>query len=155
MKKHVLLCLSTLFLTLVSCGNNGKSNTNNTDSITVESVDSTEQKKFDNEAIAQIMKLYNTAVLNPEYDITPIIERLCTDKLKRKLASAYDYEGEGYAVWEFRTGMQDGDGESKINSIIPLGGGWYEVDFSDMGWHGTKKIKAIEQNDKILIDDYK
>ena len=46
-----------------------------------------------------------------------------------KLASDYDYDGFGYAIWDFRSGAQDGDGPTKILSITPLGDMWYRYDF--------------------------
>lgn len=38
----------------------------------------------------------------------PILEKCCTQRLLRKLRADYGYDGEGYAVWLFRTGAQDG-----------------------------------------------
>lgn len=105
-------------------------------------------------AMKEIEAFYINTVLNPDDDATAAIERRCTDKMKRKLAAAYDYEGEGYAVWELRTGAQDGDGDSKVNKIVALGDGWYRVEFTDMGLKGTKKIKAIEKDGQVLLDDY-
>lgn len=154
MKKPLYWCLAALFMALTSCGNGAKSNTSNADTIAIEKAD-TVKTISDDDAIEQITTLYNDAVLHPLRDVTPVIERLCTDSLKQKLAAAYDYDGEGYAVWKFRTGLQDGDGDSRVNEIKPIGDGWYEVDFTDMGWHGTKKIKVIERDGKLLIDDYK
>lgn len=114
-----------------------------------------EQQAFDDEAIKELKDFYNFAVLNDYGDATPTIEKKCTKKMKRKLAAAYGYEDGGYAVWELRSGAQDGDGGSQVNDVVALGDGWYEVDFLDMGMHCKKKIKAIKQGGKILFDDYK
>ena len=32
--------------------------------------------------------------------------------------------------------------------------GWFEVKYEDMGYPGTTRIKAVEQNGRILLDDF-
>lgn len=112
------------------------------------------QLALDEETEKKIRALYDNYIFGGrEFDADA--DKFCTPKMLKKLAAAYDYEGGGYAVWELRTGAQDGDGGSQVNDVTPLGDGWYEVDFLDMGMHGKKKIKAVKQNGKILFDDYK
>ncbi len=83
----------------------------------------------------------------------------CTSKMLKKLASDYaaEYGNEGeeaYAVWDFRTGAQDGDGPSRIKSIKSLGDGWYRYDFLDMGNPGANKVHFIEDGSGVMkIDD--
>lgn len=113
------------------------------------------QQAFDDEAIKELKEFYNYTVLSFYGDATPTIEKKCTKNMKRKLAAAYEYEGGGYAVWELRSGAQDGDGGSQVNDVTALGDGWYEVDFLDMGMHCKKKIKVVKQGSKIMFDDYK
>lgn len=56
----------------------------------------------------------------------PILEKCCTQRLLRKLRADYGYDGEGYAVWLFRTGAQDGpDDVSEIREVAALGDGRY------------------------------
>ena len=66
----------------------------------------------------------------------PILEKCCTQRLLRKLRADYGYDGEGYAVWLFRTGAQDD--VSEIREVAALGDGRYRVDFVDMGTEGAE-----------------
>ena len=51
-----------------------------------------------------------------------------------------DY-AETYSFWRFRTGFQDGpSSESSVESIEPLGDGWYRVTYSDMGHPGVTEV---------------
>ena len=76
-------------------------------------------------------------------------------KLASDYAAEYGNEGEeAYAVWDFRTGAQDGDGPSRIKSIKSLGDGWYRYDFLDMGNPGANKVHFIEDGSGVMkIDD--
>ena len=47
------------------------------------------------------------------------LEAHCSAGLLSKLKKAYDYEGEGYAVWLFRSGAQDGP-DTTVNDIVPV-----------------------------------
>lgn len=78
-------------------------------------------------------------------------KKYCTQKCLKKLAAAYDYDDGGYAVWEFRTGNQDGDGPSKVTDVQPAGDGWYTVSYRDMGAKGVTKVLVVDGK----IDDYK
>ena len=53
-----------------------------------------------------------------------------------------DYE-DTYSFWVFRTGLQDGpSSESSVESIEPLGEGWYRVTYSDMGNPGVTDVQV-------------
>ena len=53
-----------------------------------------------------------------------------------------DYD-ETYSFWYFRTGCQDGPSDvSKVESIEPLGEGWYRVTYSDLGNPGVTEVKV-------------
>ena len=53
-----------------------------------------------------------------------------------------DYDG-CYAIWEFRTGLQDGvSSTSSVESVRPLGDGWYRVSFLDLGVAGETDVKV-------------
>ena len=53
-----------------------------------------------------------------------------------------DYE-DTYSFWVFRTGLQDGpSSESSVESIEPLGDGWYRVTYSDMGNPGVTDVQV-------------
>jgi hypothetical protein len=47
-----------------------------------------------------------------------------------------------YSFWLFRTGFQDGPSDlSQVDSIEPLGDGWYQVTYTDMGITGVTCVK--------------
>ena len=55
-----------------------------------------------------------------------VIKKYCTKKLAKKLADDYEYEGGGYAIWDFRSGSQDPD-ETKVLKVETLGDMKYKV----------------------------
>ena len=106
-----------------------------------------------------IKELYNSYVFG-SYDLALIADRFCTDRLRKKLADAYGYDcpdGEQcYAVWMFRSGVQDGpSNECRLTSIINLKNGWYRVRFIDMGVPGYVEIKFVNAGDSFKMDDVK
>ena len=87
-----------------------------------------------------------TDVFNERYyEDDGFIAKYCTEKLKKKLKEAYEYDGEdGYATWKFRSDAQDGPSdEYKLTKFVPYGNGWYKYDFIDMGVRGSHRIKFI------------
>ena len=76
-------------------------------------------------------------------------------KILKKMRKEFEYDGGGYAVWIFRTGVQDGPSESQLRSITPEGDGWYKVSFSDMGYKGSCRFKAEIRDGEVFISDYK
>ena len=83
----------------------------------------------------------------------PRAARFWTQRLLRKLRADYGYDGEGYAVWLFRTGAQDGpDDVSEIREVAALGDGRYRVDFVDMGTEGRRIVKIVDENGAMKID---
>ena len=75
-------------------------------------------------------------------------------KILKKMRKEFEYDGGGYAVWIFRTGVQDGPSESQLRSITPEGDGWYKVSFSDMGYKGSCRFKAEIRDGEVFISDY-
>ena len=73
-----------------------------------------------------------------------------TDKYLQKtlskdvLDSIWETEYEDtYSFWVFRTGLQDGpSSKSSVDSIEPLGDGWYRVTYSDLGNPGVTDVKV-------------
>ena len=91
------------------------------------------------------------------FGVTPCLARCdqyCTKKLAKKLADDYEYEGGGYAVWDFRSGNQDGDSDvQEINSVEALGEGKYKVSYNDLGTKGSCIISVVVDGDNILFDE--
>lgn len=80
----------------------------------------------------------------------------CTKKMINKLAADYDYEDGGLAVWDFRSDAQDGiSNVNKVTEVKPLGDGWYQYNFIDMGVSGSHKILIIDEGDGFKIDGLK
>lgn len=99
--------------------------------------------------IALIKSLYSKCVFggpNAGY-----LKKVCTAKVLSRLAAANEYDDGGYAAWEFRSGAQDGDGPSKVNSVTPEGDGWYKVSMLDMGIKCTKRLRVTDGK----ISDYR
>ncbi len=83
-----------------------------------------------------------------------VINSYCTKRLAKKLADDYEYEGGGYAVWDFRSGAQDGDSDvQQVDSVKALGEGEYKVSYNDMGNKGSCVISVIVDGDHILFDN--
>lgn len=99
-----------------------------------------------------ITEMYNNRLFE-DYDF---IEAHCSQSLLDKLAADYDYDDQGYAVWNFRTGYQGGiNDESSIISVEPLGDGWYSYKFYDMGLKGENYLKCHIENGEVIMDDVK
>jgi len=88
------------------------------------------------------------------YEDYGFLEKHCTEGLLTKLSEAYDYEGDGYAVWEFRSGAQDGPSdEHSVISIEDQGNGWYRYVAMDMGLTFTKRIRLSHEGGRTMIED--
>ena len=86
----------------------------------------------------------------------PAVKKHCTAKLQKQLKDNYEYDSEGYAIWNFRTGMQDGPSDiSKVTSVTALGNGLYKVNFIDMGIKGNRTLKIIDVNGTLKFDAIK
>lgn len=93
---------------------------------------------------------------NALYEDYGFLERHCSDSLLEKLSAAYDYDGEGYAVWEFRSGAQDGpSNEHAVIGIEDEGDGWYRYTAVDMGITFRKRIRISHEGGKIKVEDIK
>lgn len=94
---------------------------------------------------------------NARYEDKDFLEEHCTERLLQYLREQYEYDGEGYAFWLFRTSSQDGKpgAENVRNQIISIAKnneGWYLYQFFDGGWRGENKIKAYVEDGKVMID---
>lgn len=70
------------------------------------------------------------------------LQRTLTDDVLNSLWEV-DYD-DTYSFWRFRTGFQDGPSqESSVESIDPLGDGWYRVTYSDMGNPGVTDVRVV------------
>lgn len=82
-----------------------------------------------------------------------ILSHYCSERLMQKLKDDYDYNDGGYAIWDFRTGNQDGPSkESRITSIESISERCMEVRFLDMGIEGSHKIYFLPEGDDWKMD---
>ena len=113
------------------------------------------EKLEDDSAIRSFIKrMYE----NQKYNDYDFLEHHCTARLLQHLRDEYEYDGEGYAGWLFRTCAQDGkpgvEGVSDtVLNISKDNDGWYHYVFTDGGWRGENKIKAYVENGKVMVDE--
>lgn len=112
--------------------------------------------KVDNVKIIQFIKDFYANYVFGTKNYVPAVRKHCTAKLQKQLKDNYVYDGEGYAIWDFRTGAQDGPSDvSKVTSVAALGNGFYKVDFIDMGIKGNRTLKIIDVNRILKFDSIK
>ena len=112
-------------------------------------------RDVDNKAIEKIQAFYSSYIFGTQETTDSVIAKYCTKALAKKLQDDYNNEysdGGGYAVWEFRSGAQDGEDIQKIEKIEPLGQGKYLVQYNDMGNIGSRTITIAIQGNEILFD---
>lgn len=99
-----------------------------------------------------ITEMYNQSKYN-DYNF---LYKHCTKKLIQKLKFDYEYDGDGLAVWDFRTISQDYKSESEKNygvvDVVYDGNGWYTYSFYDGGWKGKNRIKASLIDGIVMMD---
>lgn len=88
------------------------------------------------------------------------IDNSCSPELKKRLHYVYEheygYEGDGFAVWEFRTGANGGISDvDAVDSIVAFPNNWYRVFYTDMGCRGVTDVLVQTIGDKPQITDYK
>ncbi len=78
-------------------------------------------------------------------DIKPMTDKYLQKTLSEDVLNAIwetEYE-DTYSFWVFRTGLQDGpSGVSSVESVEPLGEGWYRVTYSDLGNPGVTDVRV-------------
>lgn len=82
----------------------------------------------------------------------------CSSSLWKKLVKDYkdEFDGNGFASWEFRTSAQEmkegSKAEYKIISVKSSNNGWYTYEFYDMGWRGKNRIKCSVKDGEVIMD---
>ena len=109
----------------------------------------------DSKAIEKIQSFYTHYIFGNEFASDSVIAKYCTKSLAQELSKAYDDEfsdGDGYAVWKFRSDAQDGEDIHEIEKIEHLGNGKYLVHYNDMGNKGAHTITIVQQDGEIFFD---
>ena len=112
-----------------------------------------EEEKLVTVFLTDLYEKYVLDIIPGSHDFIKI-ESHFSPKILKKMRKEFEYDGGGYAVWIFRTGVQDGPSESQLRSITPEGDGWYKVSFSDMGYKGSCRFKAEIRDGEVFISDY-
>lgn len=146
-KKFFSIAIACALLT--ACSGNMQQNTDTAE------VPETIEIEQDEEALAHgfFQNLYNNYVFGNE-DFANISKNFAPD-IVQKLKDDYDFDGEGYAVWELRSGNQDGDSDvCSVDSVVSEGNGWYKVWFTDMGTPGSHRFKLSRAGDAIYVQSF-
>lgn len=129
----------------------------NTQKSVGEKVADTSTKADDDTKAEQLIRTFYDKYVFGDGDFSAVTKKYCTEKLLKKLAADYDFEDGGYAIWDFRSGEQEGAGKSEIKSIKRVREGLvYEVEMLDMGHPHTALVTLIKAGTgDILFDDVK
>jgi len=140
MKKTTILCSAALLLAFASCSESGRKSAADfasavglKDTVKINSVLQPRQAVWDSIAFAAINA-----------------DSLTIEEVSQKQYKATVNDSAYFVFTE-----QDGDGNSDVKEVTPMGNGWYQVDFIGCGSRAKRQIKVIKQGDKILFDDYK
>lgn len=147
-----LLVLSAHVI-LASCGGSSqKTSFKESMEETTESVSVNEQ----NQVNAFLQELYDKYIFGNDGsgDFEELVEHFSPEILAR-LRNEYEYDGDGYAVWLFRTGAQDGpEDNSEVTSISTENDGCYTVFFNDMGIKGSCRFQAKLVDGKVFVSEF-
>ena len=155
-RKNLLIAISALFFLTysTSCGN-GKGANDKSD--TVENIKNS--NKDDAERNDSLIRDFITNMYEKElYYNYDFLEAHCTKKMLKFLKDEYEYNGDSYAGYLFRTSAQDykpgaEDVKNKVLSINKDSEGWYHYMFTDGGWRGENKIKVCVENGEVKVDE--
>ena len=168
MKKFFIISAAAL---AVSCGNGQKSPEQTVKDSTIVALTDTvkpevaaepevNDPELDAKAEAMIREFYNECVWGDKYysaesqqEQEAILSQYCTKSLIEWLAEDYEFDGTGYAIWDFRSNAQDSNGENEIYSIEPKGAGKYKVSFNDGGTNGSCVLNVVVEGDNIKFDE--
>ena len=166
-KKAFSICLLAIMFIMPACNNSGKKvestiTANESEEVVEKTTEETVKETIEgavtpsnDQAIVDfITEMYN----NKSFQDYTFIEKHCSPSLLKKLSDDYDnpedYEDRGYAVWNFRSGAQDGPSDRhEIISVEQQGDGWFLYTFYDMGEKGSHKIRVFQKDGDFVIED--
>ena len=168
-RKYFIIAVATCFAWAVVCSCGSKRNKEQT-SVDEEEVDDMDDEseaddesdmktleEADDDASVAVKAFIEDMYNNDRYNEYEFLEEHCTKHMLRLLADQYDYDGEGYAVWSFRTTCQDNASENPednmVKKITKLPDGWWRYEFTDGGWRGINEVKVVEEDGILKFDD--
>lgn len=152
--KKILIVMAAVLLVTVSCSEKRKKLEQegmNAAEAVADSVTDSVAPEVQN----TIREFYDRFVLGEEQLTDEAASQYCTPRMVEQLKAEYsnEYNDEGYAVWIFRTGRQDGpERNSQVNDISAKGDDSYEVAYSDMGWRATSVVRIAYVDGSPKID---
>ena len=154
MRKVMLFVTFMALMMVASCGNRAAQKAEQARLDSIAHADSINTAIADSVAkveatITFIKDFYNSK----KFENESFLNNHCSAQVLKKLINDYEYEGGGYATWDFRSSFQDGPNERhEIISIEPLNDNWYLYTFYDMGNKGSHKIRVIQKDEIFIID---
>ena len=107
-----------------------------------------------------LREFYTECVFGVNPECRKILVENSSERLLKFLRDGYGYDCEDdncYAIWLFRTGFQDSDyravDTTGVKEVVNLKGGYYLVRYFDMGWKGATRIRFVEENGKLVMDE--
>ncbi len=80
------------------------------------------------------------------------LEKHCTPKLLQQLKNDYEYDGEGYAFWEFRSDSNDGGGEDdRVVEVVKKNGEFYYEGVDGGTWF-RNIVSAFVKDGVVMFD---
>lgn len=95
-----------------------------------------------------ITQMYNQSL----YVDRDFLEEHCTPRMLQQLLDDYEYDGEGYAYWDFRS--ESDDGSSDGNAVIGIEkiDGRYYYEAKDSGYIFRNILSAFVEDGKVMFD---
>lgn len=95
-----------------------------------------------------ITEMYNNGLFS-ENDF---LEEHCTPRMLQQLRDDYEYEGEGYAYWDFRSESNDGYIDEEAVIKVEKKDGRYYYEAKDAGYIFQNILSAFVQDGKVMFD---
>lgn len=95
-----------------------------------------------------ITEMYN----NSMYTEVEFLEEHCTPRMLQQLLDDYEYDGEGYAFWDFRSESNDGFSDENAVLNIEKKDGRYYYEANDAGYIFRNILSAFVQDGKVMFD---
>lgn len=98
-----------------------------------------------------IMEFIKEMFAQSVYTDEEFLKKHCTENMLAQLRADYDYEGEGYANWDFRSESNDGFGDNHIICIEKKEGRYY-YEGNDGGTKFRNIISAFVKDGVVMFD---
>ncbi len=104
-------------------------------------------------SVALITELYNDYVFGRKEFDKVAADYFCTEHLAEKLKADYEYDGEGYAVWDFRSDAQDGQAGDGLKGVLKTADMVFTAVIVDNGVKLNVDFFMVKDKGILKIDD--